>query len=139
MIYKVLKHRLVWVRYQVSSPAQTMTNYLQARSNVRGLLFFQYSWKPLSHYQFSSVLSKTVNVLGNDRHKNRHSNNHGSTRAFWVRHSRIWPLKIQSCSVGCLGFYVLLENETLQLKDFRDNIPSLKRNISKILFWIVYI
>ena len=51
---------------QVSCPVMAMSKYLQIRPNGPGPLFCHYSGKILTRYQFSSVLSKTLSLIGID-------------------------------------------------------------------------
>ena len=93
---------------QISCLVQAIINCLQARPNGPGFLFCHYSGKPLSRYQFSSVLSKTLNLLGIDsKLYQSHIFRIGSatTRAFRARHSVIWPKETQCLETQCFQIF----------------------------------
>ena len=87
---------------------QAIINCLQARPDVPGFLFCHYSGKPLSRYQFSSVLSKTLNLLGIDsKLYQSHIFRIGSatTRGFRARHSVIWRKETQCLETQCFQIF----------------------------------
>lgn len=94
---------------QVSCLVQAIINCLQARPNVPGFLFCHYSGKPLSRYQLSSVLSKTLSLLGIDsKSYQSHIFRTGAatTRAFRARHSVIWPKETQCLETHAFKYFI---------------------------------